>query len=205
MYLYIYTHAGARAHTQARVQKYTLKEATLHTCIKVRVCVKERVRACVCATPEHAPQPPRNCDMTHSCLWHDSFISTYVSLLVRMRRPTSERDIAEVYRTRLIHTWHDTYITWHASCQRPVHVTKLIHVCHKTPCYVWHDAVRCATWLLLLCDMTFSGVWHDSFWCVKWPGHAYCRPPAYTYTNTYTYKHVVRLLLVGLFLLYMYV
>ena len=82
------------------------------------------------------------CDMTHSYVWHDSFIC--VTWLIHMC------DMIHA------HVWHDSFIC----------VTRLIHMCDMTHSYVWHDSLTCVIWLIHMCDMTHSCVWHDSFICV---------------------------------------
>jgi len=82
------------------------------------------------------------CDMTHSYVWHDAFIC--VTWLIHMRGMTHS------------YVWHDSFIC----------VTWLIHMCGMTHSYVWHDSFICVTWLIHMCDMTHSYVWHDSFICV---------------------------------------
>ena len=101
------------------------------------------------------------CDMTHSCVWHDSFIRV----------------------TWLIHVWHDSFIcvTWlihmcamthsYMSHNSFICVTWLIHMCDMTHSYVWHDSFICVPWLIHMCDMTHSYVWHDSFICETWLIH----------------------------------
>ena len=80
-------------------------------------------------------------DMTHSYVWHDSFI--WVTWLIHMC------DLTHSY------VWLDSFIC----------VTRLIHMCHMTHSYVWHDQFICVTWLMHMCDMTHSYVWHDSMTC----------------------------------------
>ena len=130
------------------------------------------------------------CDMTHSYVWHDSFI--WVTC------PIHAGDRAESYM------WHDSTHTymWHdvfdsAAGYTEVSVLVLVSACERQALGdVWHDRSqalnkhsqaqvtststrRCATWsfncviwLIHLCDMTHSYVWHDSFICVTCPIHA---------------------------------
>jgi len=99
--------------------------------------------------------------MTHSHLWHDSFVrvpwlthmwhvrETYVShsyvchdwfISVTFRGATMTHS----------HTWHDSFMC-------------VIHV--------WHDSFMCVIWLLHTCAMTPSRVWYDSFIRVSWLIH----------------------------------
>jgi len=97
------------------------------------------------------------CDMTHSYVWHDSFICG----------------------TWLFHMWDMTHsYVWHDSF---ICVTWRIHMCDMTHSYVWqdsfacvthscawHDTLICVTWPIHMCDMTHSYVWHDSFIRATW-------------------------------------
>jgi len=70
------------------------------------------------------------CDMTHSCVWHDSFMC--VTWLFHMC------DMTPSYVSR------DSFIC----------VTWLIHMCDMTRSYVWHDSLIYVTWLIHMWDMT---------------------------------------------------
>ena len=77
------------------------------------------------------------CDMTHSYVWHDSFMCA----------------------TWLIHTCDMTHsYVWHDSFTC---VTWLIHMCDMTHSYVWHDSFVRVTCLIHMCDMIHSHVWRD--------------------------------------------
>jgi len=113
------------------------------------------------------------CDMTHSYVWHDSFICV----------------------TRLIHICDVThsYVWLVHACANLIldrlfeRTTWLIDVCCMTHSYVWRDFFMCVTWFLHMYDMTHSCVWrvicvhvriwyssacleeqHDSFTRVTW-------------------------------------
>ena len=88
--------------------------------------------------------PIHVCDMTHSYVWHGSFI--WVTWLIRMC------DMAHSY------LWHDPFIC----------VTWLIYMCDMTHLYVKYDWFICVIWLIRMCDMTHSYVRRDSFICVTW-------------------------------------
>ena len=79
------------------------------------------------------------CDMTHSCVWHDSFM--YVTWLIQICDMTHSC------------VWHDSFM----------YVTRLIHVCDMTHSCMWHDSfvytdqphhdsLIYETWLLHKCD-----------------------------------------------------
>ena len=70
------------------------------------------------------------CDMTHSYVWHDSFL--YVTWLIFMC------DMTRSY------VWHDSFL-----CE-----PWLIPMCDMTRSYMWHDSFLCAIWLVPMCDMT---------------------------------------------------
>ena len=100
-----------------------------------------------------APPSAFMCDMTPSCVWHDSFIC--VTWLLHMCNMTPW------------YVWHDSFIC----------VTWLIHTCEMTHSYLWHEALLslvrhdspvCVTWLTRMCDMTHPYVCHDSLECVSW-------------------------------------
>jgi len=38
-------------------------------------------------------------------------------------------------------------------------------MCDMTHCDVWHDSLRCVTWLIAMCDMTHCDVWRIMFFC----------------------------------------
>ena len=78
------------------------------------------------------------CDMTHSCVWHDSFMC--VTWLIHV--------------WDMIHScvWHDPFMC----------VTWLIHVCDMTHSCVWHDSFTCVTWLIHVCDLTRVSHYHTS-------------------------------------------
>jgi len=96
--------------------------------------------------------------MTHSYVWHDSFIR--VTWLIHTC------DMTHSYVCETIHSCecHDSFMC----------VTWLIPICDMTHLYVWHDSSICerndsflwVPWLIHVCDMTHSHVWHGSFICV---------------------------------------
>jgi len=92
------------------------------------------------------------CDMTHSYVWHDSFIC--VTWLIHMCDKTHS------------YVWHDSFIC----------VTWLIHMCDMTHSYVWHDSVRSSNTNLsgkmFLTEryVTFGG--NTGLFCVNWSENA---------------------------------
>ena len=87
------------------------------------------------------------CDMTHSCVWHESF--KWVPWLIPVC------DMTHSYE------WHDSFpcVTW------------LIHMIDLTHSFMWHDSFICVQWLIHMCDMTHSYVRHDSLIFVTWLTH----------------------------------
>jgi len=69
------------------------------------------------------------CDMSHSYVRHDSFIS--VTELIHMC------DMTHSY------VWHNSFMC----------VTWLIHMRDMTHLYVWQDSFICVTWVIHMCDM----------------------------------------------------
>ena len=84
------------------------------------------------------------CDMTHSCVRHDSFMCV-----------TGFIHVCDITHQCV---WRDSFMcaTW------------LVHASDMTPSCGRHDSFICVTWLLRMCDMTPSYAWHDSFtWAVS--------------------------------------
>jgi len=84
----------------------------------------------------------RVCDMTHSCVCHDSFLCVIWHSCERK---------GNFERTHL-HVWHDSFIC----------VTWLIYVCDMTYLYVWHDSFICVTWLSGEREGNFERLWQKS-------------------------------------------
>ena len=89
-------------------------------------------------------------DMTHSYVWHDSFMWTWCKVCT-----------TSALRCRCVidlnsYVGHDLFIraTW------------LIYKCDMTNSYVWHVWFIFVAWFIYTYDMTHSYVWHDSFKCV---------------------------------------
>jgi len=114
----------------------------------------------------HTWTPVHVCGVTHSYVWHDSFIC--VTWLIHVYGDTTQSYVSWVHwffgipaHTTHSYAWHDPFmcLEW------------VIHICAITHSYVWHDSFICVTRLIHMCDMTHSYVWHDSFICVTWLIH----------------------------------
>ena len=89
--------------------------------------------------------------VTHSYVWHDSFICACVTWLIH----TCTCDVTHSY----VYAWHDSFVC--------VRVAWLIHMCMRdmthSCVYVWHDSFICVcvTWLIRVCtcDVTHSYVY----------------------------------------------
>jgi len=103
------------------------------------------------------------CDMTHSSVWHDSFICVTWLHLLLSRRTWPATWLIHMCDITHAYVWHHSFIC----------VTWLIRMCGMTHLYVWQNACICVTWLIHMCDMTHSNAWHDSFISVTWL-HLYC-------------------------------
>jgi len=113
------------------------------------------------------------CDVTHSYVWHDAFMSHDVGC-----------PVVAILRcvTWLIHVcgmthscvWHDSFIcvTWpiHESwCELPC--VDHSEVCGMIYSRVCHDSLTCVTWHVDMWDITCACVLHDSVLCVAWLIH----------------------------------
>ena len=89
------------------------------------------------------------CDMTHSYVWHDSFMR--VTWLIH-----ACDILIHMFDMTYSYVWRDSFIC----------VTWLIHMCDVTHSHAWRDSFICVTWLILhqsstrgllsasCCDMT---------------------------------------------------
>ena len=107
--------------------------------------------------------------MTHSYVWHDSFI----------------------YATWLIHICDKTHsYVWHDSL---IYAIWLIHMCDMTHSYMRHDSFICVTrfihmcdtWLNRIKDLTCSFVGFISFIWGKWLTATHCNTLQHTATHLY--------------------
>ena len=85
------------------------------------------------------------CDMTHSYLIHDSFISVTCLIL------TCATWLIRMCDTTHFYVWHDSW-----TCDI------FAGMSHS---HVWHDAFMCATWPIHMCDATHVYAWHNSWTC----------------------------------------
>jgi len=103
------------------------------------------------------------CDMTHSYVWHDSFMCvTWLIHVCNMTHSCAPYDIQP-------RVWH-VCVTWlvHMCVMTRSCVTWLVHMCDMTHSYERLDSFICVAWLAHMCDMTRSYVWHDPFMCALW-------------------------------------
>jgi len=132
---------------------------------------------------------PCICDMTHSYVWHDSFIR--VTWLIHMCDCcTAPRPVYVTHMNESCHTYE--WVVSHIWMSRAY--VSLLHrtapcICDMTHSYVWHNPLirvtwlihmcHCCTaprpvyvtWLIHMCDTTHSYVWRGSFICVTAAPH----------------------------------
>ena len=155
----------------------------IYMCAMTRSCVFSAWLTGEIALASGLPQLTslHTCDMTHTCVCHDSFIC--VTWLTHMCATTHSQEWQthwQEWKPRscvpwLVHTVtrvytvclgsYIQYVPWliHKWDNRWIYSSR-VHI----PSYVWHDSFICVTWIIHACDMTHSYVWHDSFICVPW-------------------------------------
>jgi len=87
-----------------------------------------------------ANSPMSILDMTHSYVWHDSFICVTWF----------------VYNVFIRLVLVDSFIHW------VIWQCIILLMWHMTYAYVWHDSFLCVTWLTHMCHLTHSHVWNDT-------------------------------------------
>jgi len=139
----------------------------------------------------------RLCDVTHSYVWHASFICVIwhacatcvtwlihvscvwhgVTWLVRKCNMVYSYVWHDSPMTWLLCTWHNSFICPTRDLTRSFWVMWLVHTCGMTHPHVWHDvhewldsSTRDVTHLCVL-HVTRSCVWRDPFVCVAWLIH----------------------------------
>jgi len=130
-------------------------------------------------------------DLTHSYVWHDSYICVvWVTWLTYVWHDSTHSnalyDLSHSYVWTHSYVWHGSlicdmahwYVTWLIDIWNmtdrsgTVNVHSCTGLTHSNAPYdmthslVWHASFICVNWLIHMCDMTHSCVWHDSFVCV---------------------------------------
>jgi len=121
------------------------------------------------------------CDMTHSNMWHDSFI--LVTWLTYVRHDPLR------YVKRLTHIWDKTHSCVTCPKCRSTTCKLFFHTCDMAHSYIWHDSFvqytthsyiwrdsvicdmthSCSTWLIQTWhSISIYYMWHDSFVFVTW-------------------------------------
>ena len=127
-----------------------------HSCVKCRL----QMRVIMCVTCRYmflwVTWLSYMCDVTHLCVWHDSFVC-----LIHMCDMTH------------LSVCHDSFIVVTSSIicvPWLIYICEITHLCvwHDSPIYLWNHSYICLTWLIYMCDMTHLYVWYDSFVCVLW-------------------------------------
>jgi len=122
-------------------------------------------------------------DMTHSYLWHYSFLSVTLLLCVIKLIQYIIIHICKyiyiyIYDKTHSHGWYD----WHSGSRAR---WKQISYCSMLP--LWYDAFTCVTWLFHMCDMTHSYVWQDTFTCEIWLIHMCDMTHSYVWHDSFTH------------------
>ena len=118
-------------HTNALYNPYEWVMSHIHEWVLPYTCTESHMNATY-HTREWGAWHIRMCDMTHSYLWHASFIC--VTWLIHIS------DMPHSY------VWHDSFIS----------LTCLIHMCDMTHSYLWHASFICVTWLIYISHIRMS-------------------------------------------------
>jgi len=129
---------------------------------------------------QHYPLLTHMCDVTHSCVWHDSIIS--VTRLIHMCVSTSA-----ALPSPHSYVWRDSSICIYHYRQ---HYLLLTHMCVFTHSYVWHDSLICVTRLIHIgaspsaaLPPPHSYVCLHAFTCATWLTHMYDTTHSYVCIN----------------------
>jgi len=119
------------------------------------------------------------CDITHSHVWHESFIR--VTWLIRHMCEMADSygwhdSFISVWHVSFIYVWNDFFICerWRSNFLADFHDLIEIDICVNVNwnVWMWHDADACIrlTWRIHMCtcDVTRSYAWHNSFTCAIW-------------------------------------
>ena len=121
------------------------------------------------------------CDMTHPCVWHDTF--KYVSWRIYMCDMTCSFVCVSGYIRQHV----QGFLLW---CDPSLCVTWPIHVCDMTHACLWHDPFMCLTWAIHVCDMTHPCVWVDTFKYVLWNIYVCGMMPSFRCVSDSDTQHV---------------
>ena len=129
----IYNHAGLHEFIHTHTQKHTTGYFAC-TCPIIPGVPIGISKAFISKSSLPAPITIHTCGMTHSYVWHDSFIC--VTWCIHM---------CDMMHS---HVCHDSFVcaTW------------LIRMCDMTHSYVGHDSFIRATWHIQMCDMTHFNI-----------------------------------------------
>jgi len=112
-------------------------------------------------------------DMTHSCVWHDSFTcATWFIHVCDMTHSFVWHDSFVCVITYSCKTWpinvcdmNNSSVTWR------IHIFLALSGCDVTHACSWPDSFVCVTWLIHMCDMTHSYETRGFFISVTWLIH----------------------------------
>jgi len=124
----------------------------LHLCDMTRSCVRHD--SWICAT-----WLIHTCDMTHSYVRDLTYCTCDMSFNARTDTFMRFVVVEQLHMREMIRSYvrHDSFI----------YATRLIHMCkHTTLLCVRHGWLTCATWLVRMYDVTYSYVCHVFWYCV---------------------------------------
>jgi len=127
------------------------------------------------------------CDMTHSCVRHDSFKCMQMCDLTHSNvcHDSFHSVMCDMTHSNTVHIFVFLYV-WHHS--PTVRLKSFICVTrHRYVCDMTHPYVTCRSHVR---DVTHTLAWHDSFICVTWLIHIRDRTNLYARYNTCTHSYV---------------